>query len=75
MDIANFQKKSVKSILKNVTPKFIGQQQQFYAQLEIVLKTKYVNGFKIFRETLTYNCVQKIFIEAFNCKKKHTKFI
>ena len=41
----------VKPILKHVTSKFNVQKQQFNAQFEIFLKTKYINGFSIFGGT------------------------
>ena len=43
----------IKLIIKHVISKFSVQKQQFYAQFEIFLKTKYNNGFKIFRGTVT----------------------
>ena len=39
---------------QHVTSTFIVQKQQFYEQFPIFLKTKYVNGFKIFWGTFTY---------------------
>ena len=65
----------LKPDLKHVTTMFIVQKQQFWDQIEIFLKTKYINGFKIFKGTF---CVQillkKLSIEA-SKYQKHTKFI
>ena len=51
----------VESLLKHVNLKFNVQKQQFYAQFEIFLKTKYNNGFETFRWTFTYKLSQKKF--------------
>ena len=58
-----------KPILKHVTSKVIVQQQQFYAQFEKFLKTKYINGFKIFRATSTYkHCPKNFSLRLLNIK-------
>ena len=63
-----------KPILKHVTSKFIVQKQQFWTQLKIFLKTRYINGSKIFRGTLSCKLCTKNFWGFQTWKKKHRKF-